>query len=164
MQEADGISPGTYTHKYSIELPVSLPGSFLYQYGCDLGYKFGKIQYHLSAEICLEKPFLDQDFLYSRTKCPIYILQSLRRKPEGKVVVTANMNPGSCSYLCSKAVFEGEIHLEKDFYDINDQVKIKFRGNFERVINKIGTIQVSLVRTLILHNVREISAYIREMS
>ena len=74
------------------------------------------------------------------------------------------MNLSFCSYLCSKAVFESEIHLEEDFYDINDQVKIKFRGNFDRVINKIGAIQVSLARTLILHNVREISAYIREMS
>ena len=109
----------------------------------------------MSAEICLEKPDFDQDFLYSRAKCPIYIQKSLRREPGGNVVVTANMNPSSCSYLCSKGVFEGEIQLEEDFYDINDQVKIKFRGNFDRVTSKIDAIQVSLVRTLILHNVRE---------
>ena len=65
------------------------------------------------------------------------------------------MNPSSCSYLFLNGVFEGEMHLEEDFYDINDQVKIKFRGNFDRVTSKIGAIQVSLVRMLILHNVRE---------
>ena len=109
----------------------------------------------MGAEICLEKPDFDQDFLYSRAKCPIYILQPLRREPGGNVVVTANMNPSSCSYLFLNGVFEGEMHLEEDFYDVNDQVKIKFRGNFDRVTSKIGAIQVSLVRMLILHNVRE---------